>query len=250
MALESTITSGTIPLCSTAQKAPVRPTPVWTSSAIRGMDRVSVISRIRRIQSSGAGFTPPSPCTGSRIMPAACGCASLGIVQEALGPPGGRLRAAIAADTEGAAVVLRERQPRHPYVLGAARSGQGSRRHPVVGAGEGEKSAASGRGTDQLERRFHGVRTGRSAELDPGVVGELPRQGGKQLRGEGVLDRGREVEHVQRCTRVDHFPDRLQDHRVVVPERQGACPGETVEVSPPVRTLDRHPTGPYRHDRQ
>ena len=39
MALESTITSGTTPLCSTAQNVPVRPTPVCTSSAISGMER-------------------------------------------------------------------------------------------------------------------------------------------------------------------------------------------------------------------
>ncbi|KYG53788.1 hypothetical protein AWI43_04335 [Streptomyces sp. WAC04657] len=70
MALERTITSGTTPLCSTAQKAPVRPTPVWTSSTTRGMARSAVIRRIRRIQSSGAGITPPSPWTASTIIPA------------------------------------------------------------------------------------------------------------------------------------------------------------------------------------
>ncbi len=67
---DRTITSGTTPLCSTAQKAPVRPTPVWTSSAMSGMSRSSVISRMRRSQLSGAGITPPSPCTGSTIIPA------------------------------------------------------------------------------------------------------------------------------------------------------------------------------------
>lgn len=61
IALERTMTSGTTPLCSTAQKAPVLPTPVWTSSAISGMERAAVSSRIRRIQASGAGITPPSP---------------------------------------------------------------------------------------------------------------------------------------------------------------------------------------------
>jgi hypothetical protein len=77
MALERTITSGVMPLCSTAQKVPVRPTPVCTSSAISGIERAEVISRIRRIQSSRAGITPPSPCTGSRIIPAGLGTPDL-----------------------------------------------------------------------------------------------------------------------------------------------------------------------------
>ncbi len=78
MALERTITSGVTPLCSTAQKAPVRPTPVWTSSTMSGMERSAVSCRMRRSQSSGAGMTPPSPCTGSRIIPAGCGTPDLG----------------------------------------------------------------------------------------------------------------------------------------------------------------------------
>ncbi len=70
MALERTITSGVTPLCSTAQKAPVRPTPVSISSAIIGTDRSAVSCRMRRSQASGAGITPPSPWTGSTIIPA------------------------------------------------------------------------------------------------------------------------------------------------------------------------------------
>ncbi len=62
--------SGRIPLCSTAHIAPVRPTPVCTSSTISGMPRSAVIRRISRSQPSGAGTTPPSPCTASRIIAA------------------------------------------------------------------------------------------------------------------------------------------------------------------------------------
>ncbi len=64
------MTSGAIPLCSTAQKAPVLPTPVSVSSTIRGTDRLAVARRISRIQASGAGSTPASPRTGSRTVPA------------------------------------------------------------------------------------------------------------------------------------------------------------------------------------
>ncbi len=71
MALESTIASGSMPLCSTAHIRPVRPTPVCTSSTISGMPRSAVIRRISRSQPSGAGTTPPSPWTGSRIIAAA-----------------------------------------------------------------------------------------------------------------------------------------------------------------------------------
>ncbi len=67
-----------MPLWSTAQKAPVRPTPVCTSSTISGICRAAVISRIRRSQPSGAGITPPSPWTGSRIIPAGLGTPLLG----------------------------------------------------------------------------------------------------------------------------------------------------------------------------
>ncbi len=73
MALERTITSGVTPLCSTAQKAPVRPTPVSISSTISGTDRSAVSCRMRRSQVSGAGITPPSPGTGSTIIPAGAG---------------------------------------------------------------------------------------------------------------------------------------------------------------------------------
>ncbi len=67
------MTSGSMPLWSTAQKAPVLPTPVCTSSAMSGMDRSSVMARMRRSQPSGAGLTPPSPWTGSTIIPAGAG---------------------------------------------------------------------------------------------------------------------------------------------------------------------------------
>ena len=250
MALDSTITSGTIPLCSTAQKAPVRPTPVCTSSAISGMD-------------AGRGDLahPAHPAVGGGVHAALAlyrfedhsgrrRHSALGIVQETLGPPRGDLGAPFAADTERAAVVLRKGKPGDPDVLGAARGREGSRRHPVVRTGEGEKPAAPGRGTDQLEGRFDRVRAGRPAELDPGVVGELRRECGEQLRGEGVLDRGCQVEDVQGRTRVDDVLDRFQNDRMVVPEGQRARSGETVEIASSVRAFDGQPAGPYRHDRQ
>ncbi len=196
------------------------------------------------------GVDPALPLHGFDDHPGGGGHPALGVVQEVLRPARGEFGALGAADAERAAEVLRVREPGHPYLGGAARGVQGPGGHPVVGPGEGEHPGAAGRGADQFEGGFHGVRTGRPTELDARVGGQLRRQVGEQLGGEGVLDRGRQVQHVQRRPRVEDAPDGFEHHRVVVPESEGACAGEAVEVTPPVGALDGQPAGAHRDDGQ
>src|SRR5260370_483690 len=60
--------------CSMAKNLPVRPKPVWISSAIRRIPYFSVILRSSRRKGMGAGTNPPSPRTGSMMIAATrCG---------------------------------------------------------------------------------------------------------------------------------------------------------------------------------
>src|SRR5437773_210089 len=64
--LLATVTrSGCTPECSMAKNLPVRPNPVWISSAMSRIPCWWQRSRKRRRKSSGAGTKPPSPSTGS-----------------------------------------------------------------------------------------------------------------------------------------------------------------------------------------
>ena len=67
IALETRITSGTIPAYSNAKSFPLRPIPHCISSTIRGMSSSFVTLRTVCRNFSGAGLTPPSPWIGSRI---------------------------------------------------------------------------------------------------------------------------------------------------------------------------------------
>ena len=125
MALESTITSGMMPLCSTAQKAPVRPTPVCTSSAISGMERSAVISRIRAQPGVRRGDHPALALDRFEDHPGGRGHTALGVVEQVLGPAGREFGAAFTADAERAAVVVRIGQAGHPSVAGRRRRRRG-----------------------------------------------------------------------------------------------------------------------------
>ncbi len=178
------------------------------------------------------------------------GDTALGVVEEVLRPAGGEFGSLRAPDAERAAEVLRVGKPGHPDLGSTSRGVQGAGAHAVVGPGEGEQSGAPGRGADQFEGGFDGVRAGGPAELDARVGGQSRRQVGEQLRGEGVLDRCREVQHVKGCPRVEDTSDGFEHHRVVVSEREGAGAGEAVEVTAAVGAFDGQPAGPYRDDGQ
>ncbi|OIQ67089.1 hypothetical protein GALL_513360 [mine drainage metagenome] len=71
--LAEDITSGVIPDHSCANSLPVRPMPVCTSSMPRMMPYSSHTARRSRRNCMSAGRTPPSPCTGSTMMPQVAG---------------------------------------------------------------------------------------------------------------------------------------------------------------------------------
>ncbi len=249
MALERTITSGMTPLCWTAQKAPVRPTPVSVSSTISGRTRV------------GGGGVPdaPHPVVGGRDHSAVapdgfkedpCGFRQpgLGGVEGELRPEGARFTAARTVGVGRTDVALRGGKT-SPADAGCV-SGRltRDRGHPLLAASKGEDLGAAGRGPDKLERGLDRVGTGRSAEPHACVVGEFGWQCAEQLDDEGVSDGRGEVVGVQRGARVEAPADRLQDHGVVVPEGQRAAARGAVQVTAAVRALDGQATRPYRHD--
>src|SRR5881296_2367400 len=65
--LASVRRSGTMPVCSYANRVPVRPSPHCTSSKMMATPRESHSSRRNPSHSGSTGRTPPSPCTGSTI---------------------------------------------------------------------------------------------------------------------------------------------------------------------------------------
>ncbi len=67
MALPRHMMSGTTPQWSTPKSLPVRPRPVWTSSAIRSVPYSSQALRMRGQKSSGGTIAPASPWIGSMM---------------------------------------------------------------------------------------------------------------------------------------------------------------------------------------
>ncbi len=68
--LAMVIRSGTTPKCSIANSLPVRPKPVWISSAIITMPCSSHSWRSHFTASAWITLKPPSPCTGSKMIAA------------------------------------------------------------------------------------------------------------------------------------------------------------------------------------
>ncbi len=62
--------SGSTPQWLTAKSLPLRPRPLWISSAINGMSSSRSRRDSRGMKSGGGTMNPPSPCTGSTITPA------------------------------------------------------------------------------------------------------------------------------------------------------------------------------------
>ncbi len=179
------------------------------------------------------------------------------VVEQPFDVGGREFGARLPADPERAAVAVGVGQPDDLAAAGqrlldgdVAGEREGSGGHPVVGAGEGEGAGAAGRGLHQLERGLDGVGPGGPAEVHARAVGEGGRQALEQGGGEVVLLGGREVEQVERGAAVEGAADRLQDHGVVVAEREGAGAGEAVEVAAAVGALDGHATGAHGDDRE
>ncbi|MNH07126.1 hypothetical protein D3C79_665110 [compost metagenome] len=111
----------------------------------------------------------------------------------------------------------------------AAHQAQRPLAHAMVGAMEGQHGAAAGGAAHQFQRCFHRIGTGRAAELDLGFTAQRLWQHTEQVLDEAVLDRRGQVQGVQRQL-IGQYPlDRLDHHRVVVAQRQGAGAGQAVD---------------------
>ena len=164
--------------------------------------------------------------------------AAVGVVEETLDVAHRDPRALDAADPERAAVRRGEGQEVH-LARGAgdrradrhrAARRQRPRGHPVVAAAEGEDGPPAGRGAHELERGLDRVGARGTAEVDTDVPIEAAGDVDEEFLDEAVLDRGGEVEGVEREAAVEDGADRRQHHRVVVSEGEGARAGEAVEV--------------------
>ena len=154
-ALAMVTTSGTTPRRWCANQAPQRPRPVCTSSTMKRMPRSSHSRRTPWKYSAVAGFTPPSPCTGSSSTAATDGSSAAssvvevvpGDVAEALGQrlEGlvlGRLAGGVQRG-EGAAVERAEGADDDVAAAAAEPPGQLERALVGLGAGVGEEHLAA-----------------------------------------------------------------------------------------------------------
>ncbi|MNX90184.1 hypothetical protein D3C86_1222220 [compost metagenome] len=143
-----------------------------------------------------------------------------------------------AAEPERAAVIVRVRHELHAtaeqgaqglFRPQAAHQAQRALTHAVVTALERQHGAAAGGSTYQFQRGFHGVGAGRATELDLRFSGQGRRQQTEQILDELVLDRGGQVQGVQRQFIGQHLLDGFDHHRVVVPQGQGSGSGQTID---------------------
>ncbi len=184
--------------------------------------------------------------------------AAFGIVQQVFQVVQVDLHPLRAAETERAAVIVGIRQELHAIAQQgtqrffrpqAAHQAQRALAHAVIGALERQDGTAAGGGTHQLEGRFHRIGAGRAAELDLRFLGQGPGQQAEQVLDELVLDRRGQVEGVQGQFVGQHLLDRLDHHRVVVPQRQGAGAGQAVDEASSLDVFDIQSLGPLQCQR-
>ncbi|MNN45617.1 hypothetical protein D3C81_1599620 [compost metagenome] len=108
----------------------------------------------------------------------------------------------------------------------------------MITTGERQHGAAPGRRAYQLQCRFHGIGTGRAAELDFRFSREGRWQQAEQVLDELILDRRGQVEGMQWQFIGQYLLDRFDHHRVVMPQRQRAGPGEAVDERAPFNVFD------------
>ncbi|MNZ76940.1 hypothetical protein D3C78_954620 [compost metagenome] len=119
----------------------------------------------------------------------------------------------------------------------------------MITALERQHRTASGGGTYQLQGRLHRIGTGRATELDFRFASQGRRQQAEQVLHKLILDRRGQVQSVQRQFIGQDLLDRLDHHRVVVPQRQRAGTGQTVDKTPPFHVLDIKAPGAFERQR-
>ncbi|MNF54846.1 hypothetical protein D3C85_1038120 [compost metagenome] len=142
------------------------------------------------------------------------------------------------AQPERATIIVRVRHELHAaaeqgaqrlFRPEAAHQAQRALAHAVIPALERDHGAAASGGTHQLQGGFHGIGARGTAELDLRFSGQGRRQQAEQVLDELILDRGGQVQGVQRQFIGQHLLDGLDHHRVVVPQGQGPGTGQAVD---------------------
>ena len=242
IALARHTTSGTIPACSNAHITPVRPNPVWTSSAMSTMPCSS--QNERRPRRNAAGRRRVAALALDRLDEDRAD--RLGrhdargqvaqVAQAALGRR--RLVAAEVAVRGGEGQHVDARQQRlvaAPVVQVGARDRCRPEGPAVEGAAEGDDARPARHPAGELERRLDRLgarvheedRVERLGERRRELVGQADRR----LR---VADRGRGHDEP-----VDLLVDRRGHRRVMVAERRDGDPVGEVEVGPPAVSYSR-----------
>lgn len=166
---------------------------------------------------------------------------------------GALLRAEAARRVRGEGAVGEEVDTGHPvvdrsFLRDQSADGHGAVRAAVEAATEGDDAPATGGGLAELEGRLDGAGSGGSAEVHFHPGAQARRQHGELGLGEGVLDRGGEVQAVGEGAELpDHAAD---DLRVVVAEGEDARAGEEVDEEVPVDVLDEAPRSLGERDGQ
>ncbi|MOA03740.1 hypothetical protein D3C78_1232620 [compost metagenome] len=164
--------------------------------------------------------------------------AGLGIVEQVFQITQVGLDPLRAAKPERAAVIVRVRHELHAtaeqgaqglFRPQAAHQAQRALTHAVVAPLERQQGAATSGGAHQLQCRFHRVGAGRAAELDLRFSGEGWWQQTEQILDKPVLDRGGQVQGMQRQFIGQHLLNGFDHHRVVVPQGQGSGAGQAID---------------------
>ena len=164
----------------------------------------------------------------------------------------------LPAEAKRATVIVRVRHKLHPiaqqgghgfFRAKASHQAQRPLAHAVITALERNHCVAPGCGAHQLQRRFYRVGAGGATKLDFRFLGQGVWQQAKQVLHKLILDRRGQVQRMQRQTVVQHLADRLNHHRVVMPERQGARACQAVNKAPAFNVLDVQPLGALQRQR-
>ncbi len=184
--------------------------------------------------------------------------AAFGVVQQVFQIMQIDLHALRAAEAERAAIIVRIRQELHAtaqqraqrlFWPQAAHQAQRTLTHAMIGALERQNGTAARGAAHQLEGRLHCIGAGRTAELNLRLVGQGLGQHAEQVLDKPVLDRCGQVEGVQWQLIDQYLLDRLDHHRVVMPQRQGPGARQAIDETSTLDVFDIQPAGPLERQR-
>ena len=225
IALPRHMMSGTTPQWSTPNSLPVRPSPVWTSSAMSRVPYSSQALRIRGQKSSGGTMAPASPWIGSMIT---AGDALAGLVR----------LVELVFDRFGIAeldeVDSRKQRQEGLAVLPAAEQRERAAALAVETAQRADEVGLSGEHPRQLDRAFHGV----GAVVDEEGILQISRRDFAEELRERAAERVQELLARERHA-AELIHDRLDDLGMPDPGAVDAVAAEAIDVGAAGEILER-----------